>query len=459
MKPSFLTRASGVLIILAATSFPCLADEALARLERYIATDTSNPPGNESRGVAFFAEIFDTAGIAYETVEPEPGRGSIWAKLEGGDEPGLVLLHHIDVVPASPDAWQTDPLTPVIKDGFLHGRGALDIKSLGIAHLQAFLALHKTKGRSNRDVIFMATADEEAGGLVGAGWLVEHRRDILDGVGYLLNEGGGLIVTPEHGRMQIEAAQKRPYWLRLTASGQPGHGSSPRTTSATTKLIAALNNIANTPFEPHVTPAVREMFRALSPYVEAQWQPVLADIDTAMTQPGFLDKLHAEKHRWHALLRNTCSITMLDGSSKINVVPAQASAELDCRILPDQDAPGFLIALEARIDDPDVEVEEIMLFDPAASSTDTDLFRLLVAESHRYYPDAGVMPSVSRGFTDSHFFREIGIVSYGFGPFIVPEKHLGSVHGNNERIGVEHFQRGVELMHDVVFAFTTPIPH
>lgn len=445
--------ALGLGLLLACALLPAGADP-LERLQAYIAIDTTNPPGNEVRGVAFFAAILDAAGINYETVESAPGRGNIWARIPGGDEPALVLLHHMDVVPANAAAWQTEPLKPTVKDGVLYGRGSIDTKSLGIAHLEAFLALHRSGVRPNRDVIFMATADEEAGGLLGAGWLVQNRRDIFDRVGYLLNEGGSVRSTNEHTRVQIETAQKRPFWLRLVATDEPGHGSSPRRHSATTRLVTALYNINRLPFPPRISPPVRAMTAALAPYVEPEWQPALADIDAAILEPGFLDRLLDEKHRWHALLRNTCSITVLDGSAKINVVPASASAELDCRLLPDQDAPEFIAALESRIDDPNVRIEEIMLFAAAESSADTPLFRLLAAKSRAHYPGAGVLPVVSRGFTDSHFFREIGIASYGYGPFLLPESTLGSVHGNNERIVVDNFHKGVALMREIVAEFT-----
>ncbi len=171
-------------------------DIALERLMEYVGINTVNPPGNEIRGAEFFAEIFEEEGIPYEMVESAPGRGNIWARLEGGDEPALVLLHHMDVVPASEEFWDTDPLEAVIRDGMLFGRGVFDTKSLGIAHLEAFLNLYREQVPLNRDVIFMATADEEAGGFFGAGWLIENRPEIFENVGFLLNEGSGSSTMP-----------------------------------------------------------------------------------------------------------------------------------------------------------------------------------------------------------------------------------------------------------------------
>jgi len=428
---------------------------ALDRLGEYISIDTVNPPGNEVRGVAFFSKIFDEAGIPYETVESAPGRGNIWARLEGGDEPALVLLHHIDVVPATPEFWDTDPLVAEIKGGMMYGRGALDTKSLGIMHLEAFLSL-QNKIDMNRDVIFMATADEEAGGLFGAGWLVENRPEIFEGVGYLLNEGGGgTLIENNQIVMGIEVAQKRPYWLRLISKDTPGHGSVPLQTSATTRLIAALGRIQMAPFEPHIMDSVRDMFSQLAPYEALKWQEAMRNIDQAVLDPEFLNELQAERPGFNALIRNTCSITMLTGSDKINVVPPVASAELDCRILPDQDAEEFLSAIRELVNDDQIEIEEIILFGAAQSSTDTGLYGLISSVTKKHFPAAGIVSSVLTGFTDSHFFRDLGIASYGFGPAVMPPEVRSSIHGNNERIPVDSFNEGVQIMTEVVQEFVS----
>ncbi len=427
--------------------------QPLDRLMTYVAIDTTNPPGNESRAVEFFAEIFDEAGIEYETAESAPGRGNIWARLEGGNEPGIILLHHMDVVPATPETWDTNPFEPVIQDGMLIGRGALDTKSLGIIHLEAFLALHESGLPLDRDVIFMGTADEEAGGYFGAGWLAENRLEIFENVGFVLNEGGRGISADGETYFAIEVAQKRPFWLKLTSKDEPGHGSRPLPTSATTRLIAALQRIQEQPFEPRVIPQVRLMFEGISHYSDEKWRDPLRNIDAAIQDPEFLRQFQAEQPGLHALLRNTCSITMLSGSDKINVVPPLASAELDCRILPDQDADEFLASIRRRIDDDQISVEELMLFSPAESTSDTGLFNILEAVSKDHYPTAGVVTSVLGGFTDSHFFRDLGITSYGYIPVVVPEIDTRSVHGNNERISIDTFERGVEMMTDVLMRF------
>ena len=430
-----------------------VADEALDRLAAYIEVDTTNPPGNESRGVAYLAQILDAEGIAYESAESQPGRGNIWARLEGGDEPALVLLHHMDVVPATASAWETAPLKAVEKDGFLHGRGTLDTKALGIMHLEAFLALHRGKHSLRRDVIFMATADEEAGGVYGAGWLVEQRPELFDGVGFLLNEGGFGIGHGQRIAFSIEVAQKVPVWLRLTALGTPGHGSIPLESSAPTRLIAALQRIEQSPFEARIIDPVRVMFAAAAETESAQWRDAFHRIDEAIADPGFLARLRAEKPALHALVRNTCSLTVLSGSDKINVVPPRASAELDCRVLPDEPVDGFVEAIRTRIADDQIRVEQLMAFSAAASSSDSDLYRDLERVIRQHYPEAVVFPGVSTGFTDSHFFRDLGIVSYGFLPAVIPEQDITRAHGNDERIGIETFSKGVRIMSEVVQAF------
>ena len=185
-----------------------LEDEAVSWLQQYIQIDTINPPGNETRAVDFLAEIFEAEGIEYETAESAPGRGNIWARLEGGDEPGLILLQHSDVVPANEEFWTIPVLSGAIRDGFILGRGARDMKGLGTLQLATFLALHRSGVALNRDVVFLATADEEAGGFYGVGWLIENRPEIFEDIGILLNEGGG-------GSRRRLGARRRPRRRRL----------------------------------------------------------------------------------------------------------------------------------------------------------------------------------------------------------------------------------------------------
>lgn len=433
------------------------ADDGVERLSKYLKIDTVNPPGNESRGVEFLAAILDEAGIAYETAESAPGRGNLWAKLEasgGNKEPGLVLLHHIDVVPANRKYWSFEPLSGEVKDGFVYGRGAIDTKGLGIAQLQAFLALHASGKPLNRDVWLIATADEEAGGFFGAGWLIENRRELFSDVGYLLNEGGSARAFGDTTAVLVEVTQKVPLWLRVTALGTPGHGSAPRVETSVTKMVRALKRISETEFPVRVLQPVADMFEGIAPFQTGEDKEVFASIGHTHPSNDYLTGLKLRNPGAHALLRNTCSITRLEGSSKINVIPAEVHAELDCRLLPDQNPETFLAELQTIINDGDISIDKIMGFTPAVSKTATPLYKAIQKVSRHYY-DAEVIPTVSGGFTDSHFFRDIGVTSYGYSPFAFTVAEFSGVHGNDERVSVRNIVNGVKIYYELLDEFAT----
>jgi len=429
-----------------------LQDESVELLQQYIRVNTINPPGNESRAVEFFARIFDAEGIEWESVESAPGRGNIWARLEGGEEPALILLHHSDVVPADERYWTQDPLGGEVVGEHIYGRGALDTKTGGILQLAGFLALHRSGVELDRDVIYMATADEEAGGLFGAGWLVENRPELFEGVGYLLNEGGGGSDNDGEVQFGIEVTQKVPYWLHLSATGESGHGSAPNPSSSVTEMIEALARLRDHEFEPHVVDAVQTMFAGMAPRAPAEWRERFSDIRRTARNPEDLRELQEFAPWLHALTRNTCSITRLNGSDKINVVPTETTAEVDCRLVPGQDPDEFLYEM-AGILGPEIVVEVIIGFSPAVSTTDTDLYRIVEAVTVEEFPGAPFVPQVSGGFTDSHFFRDLGIVSYGYEPTATPQGDDSGVHGNDERVTIENVRRGTRLMVEILRRF------
>lgn len=423
-----------------------IEDESVAWLQELIQIDTINPPGNESRAVDFYAAIFDAEGIEYETAESAPGRGNIWARLEGGDQPGLMMLQHTDVVPADPAYWTTDPLSGELRDGYILGRGARDMKGTGISQLAAFLTLHRSGRALNRDVVFLATADEEAGGAYGVGWLIENRREIFDGVGLLINEGGAGSRNANEIIFGVEVTQKVPVWLRLKAVDVPGHGSSPRTSSSVTRIVDALAILRANPFPARVIPEVDTYFSGVALSLDDEWAVAYSDMATAIQDPEFLAEFQDYHSGHHALTRDTCSITRMSGSNKINVVPPEAWAELDCRMLPDRPAEEFIADLTALLASTGVEVEVIMAFTPAISSTNSRLFTAIENVTRELHPNSRVLPSVSTGFTDSHFTRDLGIVSYGFNPIITRAGEPSGVHGNDERVPVADFRKGITDM-------------
>ena len=427
-----------------------LEDEAVGWLQNYIQIDTINPPGNEYRAVDFLAEIFEAEGIEYQTAESAPGRGNIWARLEGGNEPGLILLQHSDVVPADEEFWTIPVLSGAIRDGVILGRGARDMKGLGTLQLATFIALHRSGVELNRDVVFLATADEEAGGMFGVGWLIENRPEIFEDIGILLNEGGGGSRVGQSVVFSVEVTQKVPVWLRLYAIDRPGHGSSPRTTSSVTRIVQALSTMLENPFPPRIIGPVNDYFGALSVDMEEEWAGSYANIQSAINDPNFVAKLHDARPGHNSLIRDTCSMTRMSGSNKINVIPPTAWAELDCRILPDKPADQFISELDDLIGYTGVEIQKIMAFTPAISETNSRLYRAIDSVTQELHPGSRVLPSVSTGFTDSHFTRDLGIISYGFNPIITNRGEHTGVHGNDEQVGEEAFRRGVGDYYAVV---------
>jgi acetylornithine deacetylase/succinyl-diaminopimelate desuccinylase-like protein len=449
-----MLKGLATLCVLLTLSLPSHAqsidDEALSWLQQFLRVDTINPPGNEIRAVEFIGNILKAEGIPYHSAESAPGRGNIWARLEGGDKPALILLQHTDVVPADPNYWTTDPLSGELRDGFVWGRGAMDMKGTGISQLAAFVSLKRAGLKLNRDVILVATADEEAGGLYGAGWLVENHPEIFAGAGLLLNEGGNGTQSARELVFNVEVTQKVPVWLRLTAVDTPGHGSLPNATSSVTRIVEALNRLRENPFPPRLVPEVEVLFHSLAASETAEWQASYSNIASAVKQPGFTDELLAHSVFMHALIRDTCSATRLEASNKINVVPPQAWAELDCRILPDRPSDVFVAEVREMLAGTGVEIEVLMAFTPAISTTDTSLYRAIEQVTAQRHPGSRVVPAVATGFTDSHFTRDLGIASYGFDPIVIPESEFSRIHGNDERVNVEAFKQGVNDLRAIV---------
>jgi len=273
-------------------------------------------------------------------------------------------------------------------------------------------------------------------------------------VGMVINEGGVGLSASRDGverlLFNVEVTQKVPLWLKLVAEDVPGHGSMPRSASSVTRLVRALGNILDHPFPPQIGPQVDAYFKTIAPGFDEPLRSALSDIDSAAKDEAFLSALQQRNPMWHALTRNTCSLTMLEGSNKINVVPPVASAQLDCRLVPEQDPDEFLRQLVAIIGDDAVRIERIMGFTPAVSSADTPLFRVIENLTAEYYPDAVVVPSVVAGFTDSHFFRDRDILAYGYHPVVLPVEELSRIHGNDERLSLENIRSGTRMILNVV---------
>ena len=427
--------------------------EAVELLSQYLKIDTTNPPGHEDRGVEFLARILDSEGIPYKTYEPQPGRASIRGEIKGsGDKPPLILLNHIDVVPADPTEWSFDPFGGEVKDGFVHGRGALDMKGQGIMELMAFLNLKRQGITPNRDLIFLAVADEEMGGVWGAKWLLEHHPKDFQ-AGLVLNEGGYVItgLLPDRPVAMIAAAEKGVCWLKLTRSGPPGHGSLPHGDNALEKLTQALARFLAQGDALTVTPIVAEYFRCLGrswdflgPYLEDGRPETLTNI---ISQSGLLALPQVS-----ALLKNTHSLTVMKSGDKSNVIPSRAEAHLDVRLLPDRKAADEIEAIRESLADEGIEIEPLAVTESTQSSWEGQEFSNLAGLMQKAFPEALVVPSLVFGATDSRFFRQQGVPSFGLCPVLIDMADVKMVHGLDEKISVENVDQGAQYFTDLVLA-------
>src|SRR6266496_1186107 len=431
-----------------------LGDEATALLSQYIRINTTNPPGNEIAAARWIAEVLRRDGIEARIFEPAPGKANLYARLPGdGSARPLILLNHMDVVLASPEYWKVDPFSGAVQDGYVWGRGALDMKGEAVTQLMTLLTLKRAAVALKRDVIFLATADEEIGGGVGASWFVEQHPELVRDAEFLINEGG-TIRADASGRIEyygVGTTEKSPFWLDVTARGTPGHGSRPTPDNPVHRLVRALSRIVSYQTPLVVTPAVERYLRDLSTIeADATRRAWLADVQAALRDSAAARAVTADL-TYNALLRNTISITGLKASDKTNVIPPVASAALDVRLLPGQDPGAFFAELVRVVNDTAVSITPQGPNWPATESpTDTELFRAIVAAARERDPRALVTTPPLAGFTDSHYFRRLGIVSYGLSPFPLNQAESRGVHGNDERVSLDDLTFGVHFVYDVV---------
>lgn len=425
-----------------------LHDEALDIFQRYLQVDTSNPPGNEVRACDFLGDILEQEGVPHERFDAGEGRVSLRAVLPGdGSKRPLMLLNHTDVVPVEREYWEVEPFGGVIKDGCIWGRGALDMKGLGVAQLMTFLTLKRLGVPLKRDVVFLAIADEEAGGNYGILWMDEHHPDKLDAE-YVLNEGGGgttELFGVERPVFNVAVTEKGPLWLRLVAEGRPGHGSMPHDDNCLDRLVRAMHRIQQWERPLTVSPVLEEYFARLK----------RAGIFTAEPTPESLAKAAEENIMIRALLSNTISSTTAKAGIKHNVIPARAEATLDCRLLPGVKPEDFVRELEAVIDDPQVTVERVFEGWSETNAFDTELFGVIEDVVHEHIEDAVVVPGVTVGFTDSRVFRNRDVIAYGFSGGVNAPELMATFHGHNERVTLESFRLNCEMVFEVVHRMAT----
>ena len=431
------------------------ADLAVEWQREYLRIDTTNPPGNEARAADFFKKIFDQEGIENRVFNYAPGRADLWARVPHNSSPArrpIVLLNHMDVVTSDPSHWRVPPFGAEVVDGAIYGRGAQDMKNEGLAQFMVMVMLKREKVELDRDVIFLAVSDEEVDG-TGSDWFIEHQRDLLGNAEFLINEGGENLMQ-DNGHVKyvgVDVGEKAAFWLHVVAHGRAGHGSLPIADSAPNRLVQALNRIIayRTPLK--VLPVAEEFLRAMAPYEPPARAEKFRDIRQALEDKNFQREVEQDESL-NYLLRDTIALTMLGGSQQTNVIPPDAWANLDVRLLPGDDPKKFLATIRQVVNDSNVSVEPLNSdFRLANSSpTNTVLYSAIQKVSAQYFTGTPVVPRLDSGYTENQRYRPLGIDSYGFTPYASTEGEGSTEHGNDERIRVQEVRRGFRVLYDVV---------
>jgi acetylornithine deacetylase/succinyl-diaminopimelate desuccinylase-like protein len=433
-----------------------LARESQTVLANYLRVNTTNPPGNEILGARFLKAILEREGIEaqiLDTTEIGPNRANLYARLRGnGSKKAIALVHHIDVVPVNPASWSVDAFSGTVKDGYIWGRGAIDMKGNGIAQLMAMIALKRSGAPLTRDIVFIGNSDEELGS-TGAIVFVQRHPDLLRDVEYLITEGADNVLdsTGKVVYFAVGVAEKRTFWQRLTVNGVPSHGSRPTKQNPVPRLVAALYKISQYESPLRVTPGVDKYFRDISRTYPEPQRGWLSNVRVALENPRAREWILSDVS-WNAVLRNTISLTGLAGSNKTNVIPAVATAEIDVRLLPDQDTTAFLRTLQQIVGDTAVHFTHLgNTKAPLESPIDTDLFRAIEKAAHEREPAAFVTTPMETAATDRPTYRKLGITTYGFSPFKIPRAEIQrGMHGNDERLSVDNVGYGVRFYYDIL---------
>ena len=422
----------------AGQDWEAVGNETVSTFREYLSINTANPPGNVSGAAEFYRTTLELAGVETDLhwTDRTNGKVNVIARIKGtGNKRPLMLLNHLDTVPVDQSGWSVDPFAGVSKDGYIYGRGALDMKNFGIMQLMTMVLLGRNNVPLDRDVVLAAVADEEMLGTLGAGWVTENLWDDIDAE-YVFDEGGfgtqGFFTNDDQLIFSVGVAEKKVLWLKLIADGTEGHGSMPPKNNANFILSQALARLAAYQTPEQIHPVVAEMINRLGELADTPYN--------------------------NALRRNTFSLTVIQGyvgdPPKSNVIPDHAEAVLDCRLLPDQDVEAFMDELKQVIDDPRIRFDIIDApGESVVSPFKTDLFRLIEQETKKVYPNSITLPHLVIYGTDSRFFRPKGAICYGFFPGPVTMEEYSTIHGNDERVREESIKSAIRVYYNVVKEF------
>jgi acetylornithine deacetylase/succinyl-diaminopimelate desuccinylase-like protein len=410
-------------------------DEATHLLQEYVRIDTSNPPGDTRKAADFLAGIFAREGVPVTRYESAPGKAILFARLKATVSPSagkaILLLHHMDVVPADRSQWKIDPFSATIQGNELWGRGAMDMKGQGVAQILAFLELKRQRVPLARDVILLAEPDEEVGGAMGARWMIANHYAELDPE-YVIDEGGfgsRELFAPGKLVYGIAVAEKKIVWLKVRADGVAGHGSQPHDQNPNDRLVKALQRLLAQPLPS-------------------------GDFSVLNTMKARVGTFAVNKFT-NAIQHSTIALTWFRSGvgdpPKINVIPSVAEAGLDCRVLPGTTKDQWMAEIARRLGDPALRLELINESDdPIVTPQDTPLYRSLDAALKRSHPDAIVTPMLIPYGTDSNAFRPKGVKSYGIFPAILSADTVAGMHGDAERVPLDGVREAAQVLFEAL---------
>jgi acetylornithine deacetylase/succinyl-diaminopimelate desuccinylase-like protein len=442
--------------------------ETLRELIRTPSINPPNPPGPELDAARAIAAMLGTSGVPATVYEPFPGRGSVVARLRGDGSGGqpLLLLSHLDVVPAA-GTWTHEPFAADLADGYVWGRGAVDMKDLVAMEVELVRLLaeeaaaagldpaHDAVPGLRRDILFAATADEEAGGVQGIGWLASEHPEHLMAAGAINESGGFSVPLGGHRVYPIQVAEKGYAVYRITVHGTWGHGSMPRPDNAAVLAAKAIGRLA-APGAPRVTAPMARFLEALAERLPDAVGPMRA---LATGEAGAADLVDPHLAlALEALFRDTITVGIVTAGVKYNVIPGLATIEIDCRVLPDSDEAAMEAEIQARLGSDlaaACDVELVIYGAPVESPTDSELYRILAETITAHDPDGIPVPAMMPFATDAKHLAPLGIPCYGFSPLrMSPEdRYFAWFHGEDERVPVEALRWGLPVLYDAVKRF------
>ena len=438
--------------------WPSIHAETLAHLQSMLRMNTVNPPGNEMAVARYLEQKLTADGIETRVLEPAPGRGSVVARIRGdGSKKPVLLMAHMDTVDVEAEHWSVDPFGGVVKDGYVYGRGAIDDKGMLAVNLETMLLLQREViakgGRLARDVIFVANSDEEQSGALGMGWLIEHHPELIRAE-IALNEGGRTrIVGGKTLYVAVQTTEKVPHAVTITAHGAGGHASVPLADNAILRLGRALARIADYSEPVQLNPTTREFFTQLARvWPDPAERSAMSDVVSGdMQRVAQGAAVLARTPVLNAVLRNGISATIVNGGTRLNVIPTEATATLNVRTLPGERIDDVAERLTRAIGDENVHVAVTSRGEDApASDFASPMFEAIRESARELDPSLAVVPYMSTGATDSARLRAWGMQAFGLLPFPMNQDDEERMHGNDERVPVASLEFGTRLIFGAV---------